>query len=137
VADIGSGAGFPGIPIKLWAPEIALTLVESNQRKATFLREVVRCLTLTDIDIQNVRAEELAPRPGFDVVTLRAVERFAEVLPTAVSLVAASGRIALLIGSAQLAVLNGVGRVAWAEPVPVPLSRARVLVVGYRDQESK
>jgi 16S rRNA (guanine527-N7)-methyltransferase len=137
VADIGSGAGFPGIPIKLWAPEIALTLVESNQKKATFLREVVRCLTLTDIDIQNVRAEELAPRPGFDVVTLRAVERFAEVLPTAVSLVAASGRIALLIGSAQLAVLNGVGRVAWAEPVPVPLSRARVLVVGYRDQESK
>jgi len=109
VADIGSGAGFPGIPIKLWAPEIALTLVESNQKKATFLREVVRSLTLTDIDIQNVRAEKVAPRPGFDVVILRAVERFAEALPKAGSLVAASGRIGLLIGSAQLAARNLVG----------------------------
>jgi len=137
VADIGSGAGFPGIPIKLWAPEIALTLVESNQKKATFLHEVVRSLTLTDIDIQNVRAEKVAPRPGFDVVILRAVERFAEALPKAGSLVAASGRIGLLIGSAQLAARNLVGELSWAEPVPVPMPRARVLVVGYRDQESK
>src|SRR5580693_2378362 len=49
--DIGSGAGFPGLPIKIWAPEIDLTLIESNQKKATFLREIARKLTLTDINV--------------------------------------------------------------------------------------
>ena len=62
LADLGSGAGFPGIPIKLWAPNVVLTLIESNQKKATFLREVARALTLTDINIQTVCAETL-PRP--------------------------------------------------------------------------
>src|ERR1700684_4327155 len=49
--DIGSGAGFPGLPIKIWAPEIDLTLIESNQKKATFLREAARKLTLTSINV--------------------------------------------------------------------------------------
>ena len=62
VADVGSGAGFPGIPIKLWAPDISLTLIESNQKKATFLREVARGLTLTNINIQDVRAESISAR---------------------------------------------------------------------------
>src|SRR4051812_14340378 len=53
VADVGSGAGFPGIPIKVWAPEIELTLIESNHKKATFLKEVTRALTLTNINIQT------------------------------------------------------------------------------------
>src|SRR5271170_6559405 len=42
--EVGSGAGFPGLPIKIWAPEINLTLIEANQKKATFLREVARVL---------------------------------------------------------------------------------------------
>ena len=46
--DLGSGAGFPGLPIKIWAPALQATLLESNQRKATFLRELVRALQLTD-----------------------------------------------------------------------------------------
>src|ERR1700683_3386199 len=82
LADLGSGAGFPGIPIKLWAPNISLTLIESNHKKATFLKEVARALTLTDINIQNARAETLPPAT-FDVVTLRAVERPSEILPVA------------------------------------------------------
>ncbi len=101
VADVGSGAGFPGIPIKLWAPEIALTLIESNHKKATFLKEVTRALTLTDVNIQTARAESL-PGASFDVVTLRAVERFESILPVAARLVAPGGRLALLIGQTQL-----------------------------------
>src|SRR5206468_3244719 len=73
VADVGSGAGFPGITIKLWAPEISLTLIESNQKKATFLKEITRALTLTNVNIQTARAESLAG-VSFDVVTFRAVE---------------------------------------------------------------
>ena len=48
VADLGSGAGFPGIPIKLWAPQVALTLIESNQKKVAFLREVARAMETGD-----------------------------------------------------------------------------------------
>ena len=58
LADLGSGAGFPGLPIKLWAPHIALTLIESNHKKAAFLREITRALTLTNVDIQNTRARD-------------------------------------------------------------------------------
>src|SRR5208282_2208582 len=100
VADVGSGAGFPGIPIKLWAPNISLTLIESNQKKATFLREVSRALTLTNVNIQNVRAETLPPS-SFDVVTLRAVERPAKALPVAATLLTPGGRLAVLIASSQ------------------------------------
>src|ERR1041384_6689026 len=55
--DLSSGAGFPGIPIKLWAPHLHVILIESNQKKATFLREVCRATTLTDINVVAGRAE--------------------------------------------------------------------------------
>jgi len=130
VADIGSGAGFPGIPLKLWAPNIALTLIESNHKKAAFLREIARALTLTGINIQNTRAEALGTI--FDTVTLRAVERFEAILPTAASLVAPSGRLALLIGSAQQdrahSTLPGL---SWSTPMPIPNSRSRILLIGH------
>jgi 16S rRNA (guanine527-N7)-methyltransferase len=129
VADLGSGAGFPGLPIKLWAPNIALTLIESNQKKAAFLRELTRALTLTDINIQNARAETLPPAT-FDVVTLRAVERFSGVLPTAAALLAPSGRLALLIASSQLdQAKSTLPNLTWRAAIPVPESRSRILVI--------
>jgi 16S rRNA (guanine527-N7)-methyltransferase len=133
VADLGSGAGFPGIPIKLWAPKIALTLIESNQKKSTFLREISRALTLTNINIQNTRAETLPPET-FDVVTIRAVERLAEVLPVAAALLAPAGRLALLIAASQLdQVQSTLPTLAWQPPIPVPESRSRLLLVGSRE----
>ena len=132
VADVGSGAGFPGIPIKLWAPDIALTLIESNHKKVAFLREVGRALTLTDIDIQNVRAETL--HRTFDVVTFRAVERFADTLPVAAKLLAPSGRLAVLISRAQIVqAWVASPQLVWEEvPIPVPESEIRVLLVAKR-----
>lgn len=131
VADLGSGAGFPGIPIKLWAPQISLTLIESNHKKSTFLREVARALTLTDINILTTRVEALAPRPVVDVVTLRAVERFADILPTAATLVAPSGRLALLIGISQLDQAHStLPSLTWQPPIPIPYSQSRVLLIG-------
>jgi 16S rRNA (guanine527-N7)-methyltransferase len=133
VADLGSGAGFPGIPIKLWAPNIALTLIESNQKKSTFLREVARALTLTDINIQNVRAETLPPST-FDVVTLRAVERFAEALYAAAALLAPGGRLALLIASSQQATTHAtLPNLTWDTPIPIPQSQSRVLLTGRQE----
>ena len=132
VADLGSGAGFPGIPIKLWAPEISLTLIESNHKKATFLREIARALALTDIDIQIARAESLLER-AFDLVTLRAVERFETVLPTAAGLVVPRGRLALLIGNAQLPAASSLlPTLSWSDPVPIPASRSRLLAIATK-----
>ena len=127
VLDIGSGAGFPGLPIKLWAPDISITLVESNHKKATFLRELARALTLTDINIISARAETLTTQA--DVVTLRAVEHFEAIVPVAASLVAPAGRLALLISSNQLPALSSVTGFRPSAPIPLPKSNSRVLSI--------
>ena len=135
VLDIGSGAGFPGLPLKLWAPAISLTLVESNHKKATFLREVVRTLILTYVNVITARAETLADiTPAADVVTLRAVERFDAILPIAARLVSPSGRLALLIGSSQLPGLQQTLAPDFrdAATIPVPKSQSRVLSIMVR-----
>ncbi|HEX8817346.1 MAG TPA: 16S rRNA (guanine(527)-N(7))-methyltransferase RsmG [Terriglobales bacterium] len=128
--DLGSGAGFPGLPIKIWAPELRVTLIESNQKKATFLREVVRSLKLTGVEVFVGRAESYVGDRG-DVVTLRAVERFEQALPTAAGLVAPGGRLALLIGGAQFERAEQLAAgFKWEKPVAIPLSEARVLAFG-------
>jgi 16S rRNA (guanine527-N7)-methyltransferase len=135
VADLGSGAGFPGIPIKLWAPNISLTLIESNHRKAAFLRELTRVLTFTDIDIQNVRAETLSPST-FEFVTIRAVERLAKILPTAASLLTDCGRLALLVSSSQLhTIATASPCISWSPPLAVPKSHSRLLLIGSKVTE--
>jgi 16S rRNA (guanine527-N7)-methyltransferase len=129
LADLGSGAGFPGIPIKLWAPDVTLTLIESNHKKAAFLREVVRSLTLTNVDIQNARAETLTQT--YDIVTLRAVERFEDALRVAARLTAPTGRLALLIASSQLSEVRSAALpVAWQPAIAFPQAQSRILLVG-------
>ena len=153
VADLGSGAGFPGIPIKLWAPHIALTLIESNQKKTAFLREIIRALTLTNVDVFPARAQELlrqrpddnptakgsTGQPGdqsaFELVTLRAVERFADVLPIAASLVSPGGRLALLVGASQLhQAQTSLPTFSWDPPLPVPQSLSRTILIAHRPE---
>jgi 16S rRNA (guanine527-N7)-methyltransferase len=138
VFDIGSGAGFPGLPLKIWAPAIALTLVESNHKKSAFLREVARALTLTNINVITDRAEALLARlgpafPPADIVTLRAVERFDAILPIAARLVGPAGRLALLIGSSQLPTLQTMlPDFRFPSPIAVPHSQSRVLSILVR-----
>jgi len=128
--DVGSGAGFPGLPIKIWAPDLKITLIESTQKKATFLREVTRTLILTNINVFQGRAEAY-PNPPADLVTLRAVERFESALPIAANLVAPKGRLALLISEPQLARAKDLtSGFAWAPTLPVPLSSNRILAIG-------
>jgi 16S rRNA (guanine527-N7)-methyltransferase len=132
ILDVGSGAGFPGLPVKLWAPEIHLTLIESSHKKATFLREVVRALTLTKADVFSGRAEELRAESA-DLVTLRAVERFDSVVPVAARLVAPAGRLALFIGEKQTSGVPGLAPgFNWSERLAIPLSSERILLVGHR-----
>ncbi len=140
VLDIGSGAGFPALPLKLWAPTIDLTLIESNQKKATFLREVVRALTLTDVNVISARAETAAASPEFpraDVVTLRAVERFEAILPQAATFLTPNGRLALLIGGSQFPHLTTLTSISWTSKISIPKSHSRLLSIGVRNSSGK
>ena len=83
--DLGSGAGFPGVPIALLYPEIAVTLAESQNKKASFLREVCRTLTLPNVEVWGGRAEDLPAARLFDTVTLRAVDDMQTALTAAAS----------------------------------------------------
>lgn len=127
--DIGSGAGFPGLPIKIWSPELDLTLVESNQKKAAFLREAIRALGLKKVEVLAIRAQDL--RSKFGLVTFRAVENFEGILPVAASLLSDPAAMAVLIGESQVA---GARRLlpslAWRGPISIPSSRQRVLLIG-------
>lgn len=71
--DFGSGAGFPGLPIQLMRPEMRVTLAESQNKKATFLREVIRTLSL-QTEVWSGRVEAMPAELKFDIVTLRAVD---------------------------------------------------------------
>jgi len=133
VIDIGSGAGFPGLPIKIWAPYIHLTLIESNQKKATFLREVVRSVKLANVEVFAGRAEAFHGTKG-NVVTFRAVEQFESILRLAAGLVGESGRLAILIGRAQLNRVHGLlDNFKWEEPATLPLSSNRALLIGVKE----
>ncbi|HLZ11167.1 MAG TPA: 16S rRNA (guanine(527)-N(7))-methyltransferase RsmG, partial [Candidatus Acidoferrum sp.] len=77
LADVGSGGGFPGLPMKILRPELDLYLIESNIKKATFLTEVVRELGLTGVRVLVSRYEELSEEVApLDVVCSRAVGEF-------------------------------------------------------------
>jgi 16S rRNA (guanine527-N7)-methyltransferase len=136
VIDLGSGAGFPGLPIKIWATGVHLTLIEANQKKATFLREAIRILKLTGADVFSGRAETFPGSQG-DAVTLRAVERLELILPVAVGLVGPDGRMAVLAGEAQVrGIREMLPGLQWAEPARLPLSTNRVLIIGSQEPYS-
>jgi 16S rRNA (guanine527-N7)-methyltransferase len=146
--DLGSGAGFPGLPLKIYAPGTRLTLVESIHKKCAFLREVIRSLALHDVDVFSGRAERLAPEPppqalaGFppSLVTLRAVEHFEQVVRTASALVDPGGTLALLIGADQARLVPAVvPAFAWSDAESIPLSERRVILLGKKQgsNESK
>ena len=131
ISDLGSGAGFPGLPLKIWAPQVRLTLIESQNKKATFLKEVARALELKGVDVFAGRGEDLDS--AADLVTLRAVEHFERALPVAAGLVRPGGRLALLVGSAQENRARHVlPQLQWDKPIAAPLSSARVLLVGTK-----
>ncbi len=80
--DFGSGAGFPGLPLQLLRPDVAVTLAESRTRKAAFLREVVRALSLPT-EIWAERVESMPMERRFDTVALRAVDNMGAALQEA------------------------------------------------------
>jgi 16S rRNA (guanine527-N7)-methyltransferase len=129
--DFGSGGGFPGIPIALCCSGIAVTLAESQGKKAAFLQEAVRVLGIS-AKVHSQRAELLAFQ--FDCVTLRAVDRMQQAVEVAARLVAPEGWLALMTTGSEVAKLQAVAgaEFSWAPAIPLLGSVDRLLVLGKR-----
>lgn len=127
--DLGSGAGFPGIPIALCRPEIAVTLAESNGKKAAFLREATRSVGFS-ARVHGGRAEDL--REKFNCVALRAVDRMGSAVRVARELVRPGGYLALMTTrSEEKAARTAAGEgFDWGAGIPLPASEQRELWIG-------
>ena len=134
VADIGSGAGFPGLPLKIVRPAARVALIESQNKKATFLKEVIRAQKLNGVQVIAERAETLARE--FDLVTMRAVEHFERALPVAAGLVRPGGRLVLLIGAEQAGAAQAIlSDLQWQTSIAIPQSTARMLLVATKSSK--
>lgn len=98
VADIGSGAGLPGLVLAIARPDVQWTLVEPMERRITWLNEQVDALELANVTVLRSRAEDVRPGDGFDVVTARAVSALRTLIPLTAPLVREGGELALLKG---------------------------------------
>ena len=133
LADVGSGGGFPGIPMKIIRPEMDLFLIESSTKKATFLAEVIRELGLTGVRVLVSRYEELSEEVApLDVVCSRAVGEFGPFLAWAASPGLGTQKLALWIGAQDAESVRRLGGWAWEEPKAIPHSLRRFILVGQR-----
>ncbi len=131
--DYGSGAGFPGIPIAICRPAIAVTLAESQGKKAAFLQEAVR-VTGVSAKVHSGRAETLTT--PFDCVTLRAVEKMEQSVHSATRLVAPDGWLAILTTGADFPSLQSAATSAfqWSTPTPLPGGESRILALAHKSE---
>jgi 16S rRNA (guanine527-N7)-methyltransferase len=133
LADIGTGAGFPGLALKILLPETQIVLVESNIKKATFLAEVVRALKITGANVLVSRyqelGEEIAP---VDFLLARALGEFEVFLRWAASEKVDAKRVLLWVGAADEEQVRKSLGWDWDPQVSVPHSLRRVLLIGTK-----
>jgi 16S rRNA (guanine527-N7)-methyltransferase len=102
MADVGSGGGLPGVPIKIVAPEVRITLVESTAKKARFLHRATDNLSLAGVEVTNARIEEIARkddhRGAYDIATARAVARLSVVAEYCIPLLRVGGYVISMKG---------------------------------------
>ena len=133
LADLGSGAGFPGLPLKVLRPNLEVFLVESNVRKATFLAEVIRELDLSGVTVLVNRFEELSEEVApLDFVCSRAVGEFKSLLNWAAADAVAAKKVLLWIGGRDLDIARQHGSWIWREPFAIPHSLRRYILAGER-----
>ncbi len=133
LADLGSGAGLPGIPLAIAKPHLQVTLVESNGKKARFLREVVRMLGLANARVAQTRAEALQEPGAYDAITARALATLPVILELGGHLLKPDGRLLAMKGArpdAEIAALPTGWRLQAVQPLRVPgLDAERHLIV--------
>ena len=131
--DFGSGAGLPGIPIQLLRQEMAVTLAESQTKKAIFLREAVRTLGLAQTQVHAGRVEALAPAQQWDAVSLRAVDKMELALVEAARRVRGGGWCVVLTTEAQVENTQAcLPEMDWQPARALPGLRQRVVLLGQQ-----
>jgi 16S rRNA (guanine527-N7)-methyltransferase len=98
IADVGSGAGFPGIPLAIVAPDLHFALIESTGKKCRFLEHVRDVLELSNVEVVQARAEAWKPAVRYDTVLARAVGPLVDLVRNSGSLVAGGGRLLAMKG---------------------------------------
>jgi 16S rRNA (guanine527-N7)-methyltransferase len=133
LADLGTGAGLPGIPLALAKPALQVTLVESNGKKARFLREAVRTLGLANARVAESRAEALDEPGAYDAITARALATLPLIIELGGHLLKPGGRLLAMkaaVPDDEIAALPPGWRVETVHPLTVPgLAAERHLVV--------
>jgi len=133
LADVGSGAGFPGLALALAVPRLSVSLIESNAKKAAFLSEVVRELVLDRVQVLHDRMENLKLHSSApDLVTARAVGRHDDLLEWASANLTPGGKVAMWVGEEELARVSSSRRFAWQDPALIPGTQARFILTGCR-----
>ena len=134
--DIGTGAGFPGLALKIVFPEISVTLLEPVAKKRAFLKEAARLCGFAHVNVRSERLEAFAGATSalaFDAATMRAVGSLNTLVPLAASCLLPAGKLLLWLTRDQAAVLPTLDSgLTWLEPVPIPLSTAGEIWVGVK-----
>jgi 16S rRNA (guanine527-N7)-methyltransferase len=132
--DIGSGAGFPGLALKIAFPDLATTLLEPIAKKRAFLKEAVRTCGFSNVDVRPERLEEYrSAMPGrhFDIATCRAVGNIKEICQQMATLLKNHGKVFLWLSADWSTAMNKLSwEFDWQEPLAIPLSRKRKIICG-------
>jgi 16S rRNA (guanine527-N7)-methyltransferase len=130
LADVGSGAGFPGLPLKIVSDGLGVVLLEPSLKKCAFLNEVSRKLELNDVEVGRSRYEDYHPGGApFDFVCSRALGGYRGLLRWARSMLAPDGRVVLWLGEEDSILVGRTPGWSWDLPIRIPESRRRVIQV--------
>jgi len=136
LADLGAGAGFPGLALKIACPNLRLILIESNKKKCAFLSEVVRSLELKDVQVLPLRFDETRVATDFaDIITARAVGRFPNILRWVKGALARRGHVILWLGAEDTTKVPATPGWIWQPAVKIPESQRRFVLIGRPSPE--
>ena len=133
LADVGTGAGFPAVPIGMVVPDLECILIESNQKKATFLAEVVRTLKLDHVKVYRDRMESYPVSSlSLDFSISRALGIYENFLSWSAARLNPSGKVILWLGDDDASKILANSSWSWSPPMKIPDSQRRVLLMGSR-----
>jgi len=135
-ADIGSGAGFPGLAVKVARPDMDITLVEPSRKKTAFLKHLIRLLKLDGAEAAALKVEDMAGTHGgrFDVILSRAFKEPSLLLPLVAPLLSAGGKVILSLGPGPCSAVPEGWTLAGAEDISLPFSDISRRLVLYEMQ---
>jgi 16S rRNA (guanine527-N7)-methyltransferase len=131
LADVGTGAGFPGLPLKLLLPSLDLVLIESNAKKASFLSECIRELDLGRVEVYRGRFEDIKSEENrFDFLTARALGGYSDLAAWSQRQLTLRGSLVLWLGERDAIEIRKSLSFDWRAPVQITGSDRRVLLIG-------